>query len=80
MAYQVIAKNPTWEYDDASTLRGATGGILTRVTRIRGDSAGGFTNITYDQIYVNCRKVSNHNITGELSKTYWEQTSRNISD
>tara|TARA_R110002167_G_C12638636_1_gene648175 strand:- start:1233 stop:1445 length:213 start_codon:yes stop_codon:yes gene_type:complete len=51
-----------WAYDNGSTLRGATSGILTRTHNGQ----------TQDQIYVSCRRIDKTGITGELSKTYYD--------
>lgn len=71
MAWQIITNNTNWEYD---TTPPDPGGAETALWQT--STNGVRTNVSGDQIYVNCRHRFIHptqaSFPNEINKTFWD--------
>ena len=69
MAWQPIANNPYWEYDDAPPDPGGAQSALWST-----GTAGIRVNPRGEEVYMNCRRVGTSYTSrpSEISKTYWD--------
>ena len=67
MAYVPIPNNSDWEYDNAPPDPADA-----RTELWQKQTAGVRTNSDGTEIYTQCRKITDNYVTGELSKTFWD--------